>query len=836
MTYVNAQVEYVINFDNYTLGTQCLNGQDNWSTHYQTASTSQDFDVDYSCDGLLSPNESLAVYYPYGGPGVGRTATRKASGNFNFNFKDGGIIDFEFDITPAWWGVFAGVGYDADGDGNILQGMTEGDGGVYLRIAGSGNDRHPNIVLPNGQDILITNYRQENWARYKMSFDFSAYDGAGSLTVFVKDFDGTNWGEWNQLSEATELNMGMTPGSGDMRDYKVWDGIFFHCQGGTGGFDNFLVRQMPEGNMQYINMPDIPKQLTINPPYTLKATSSSGLPVSFELVSGPAELNGNVLSLTGKTGKVTIKATQAGNNTWLPAPDVIKTFEVIDHTAYPTDITIRRPYDETNVYLPELKAIVISTSLKVEHADALHFEEVTCTINGESLNLRTDYPNDPENGYYYGYWTPSTYGEHNMTISVTTTGGNVTEKSSTFNITKEYEDLDVVTFNGDLQCTPSVHSAIGNYVMPTHVGAFSKINAHYDHNCINSKCDDYDRVGGVKVRNYRGEWMELFRYTTPFGKECEDDVEVTDFTSILQGLVELELYFESWNGEGYNPTLTFNMTKGDPEYDYANVEEIWYDIYPFGDYNNQQPVPKVKYNFSDNTKAAKLKLTTTGHNWSSKANDTYNTGNAAEFYEGTHNIIINGKKTYEQHLWRTCSPNPAGCQPQNGTWYHPRSGWCPGSIALVSDYNLDITAGYADIFYELDPTYLDECHPNHPNCVDGQNGCIRCDAPDNPVLRVSGKVVSLSNTIDVLTDVLNITEKETFNVDIYPNPASSTLNFSSDYERGKLSVLIMNAQGQEVRRFTFDGRRSIDVSDLASGVYFVKILGNTMQTKKIVIR
>ena len=836
MTYVNAQVEYVINFDNYTLGTQCLNGQDNWSTHYQTASTSQDFDVDYSCDGLLSPNESLAVYYPYGGPGVGRTATRKASGNFNFNFKDGGIIDFEFDITPAWWGVFAGVGYDADGDGNILQGMTEGDGGVYLRIAGSGNDRHPNIVLPNGQDILITNYRQENWARYKMSFDFSAYDGAGSLTVFVKDFDGTNWGEWNQLSEATELNMGMTPGSGDMRDYKVWDGIFFHCQGGTGGFDNFLVRQMPEGNMQYINMPDIPKQLTINPPYTLKATSSSGLPVSFELVSGPAELNGNVLSLTGKTGKVTIKATQAGNNTWLPAPDVIKTFEVIDHTAYPTDITIRRPYDETNVYLPELKAIVISTSLKVEHADALHFEEVTCTINGESLNLRTDYPNDPENGYYYGYWTPSTYGEHNMTISVTTTGGNVTEKSSTFNITKEYEDLDVVTFNGDLQCTPSVHSAIGNYVMPTHVGAFSKINAHYDHNCINSKCDDYDRVGGVKVRNYRGEWMELFRYTTPFGKECEDDVEVTDFTSILQGLVELELYFESWNGEGYNPTLTFNMTKGDPEYDYANVEEIWYDIYPFGDYNNQQPVPKVKYNFSDNTKAAKLKLTTTGHNWSSKANDTYNTGNAAEFYEGTHNIIINGKKTYEQHLWRTCSPNPAGCQPQNGTWYHPRSGWCPGSIALVSDYNLDITAGYADIFYELDPTYLDECHPNHPNCVDGQNGCIRCDAPDNPVLRVSGKVVSLSNTIDVLTDVLNITEKETFNVDIFTNPASSTLNFSSDYERGKLSVLIMNAQGQEVRRFTFDGSRSIDVSDLASGVYFVKILGNTMQTKKIVIR
>ena len=103
-------------------------------------------------------------------------------------------------------------------------------------------------------------------------------------------------------------------------------------------------------------------------------------------------------------------------------------------------------------------------------------------------------------------------------------------------------------------------------------------------------------------------------------------------------------------------------------------------------------------------------------------------------------------------------------------------------------------------------------------------------------LRVSGKVVSLSNNVEVLTEVPAIVEKETFNVDIFPNPAKSTLNFSSDYEYGKLSVLIVNAQGQEVRRFTFDGSRSIDVSDLSSGVYFVKILGNTMQTKKIVIR
>jgi hypothetical protein len=87
-----------------------------------------------------------------------------------------------------------------------------------------------------------------------------------------------------------------------------------------------------------------------------------------------------------------------------------------------------------------------------------------------------------------------------------------------------------------------------------------------------------------------------------------------------------------------------------------------------------------------------------------------------------------------------------------------------------------------------------------------------------------------------LTEVPTIVEKDSYNVNIFPNPAKSTLNFSSDYENGKLSVLIINVQGQEVRRFTFAGSRSIDVSDLSSGVYFVKILGNTMQTQKVVIK
>jgi hypothetical protein len=75
------------------------------------------------------------------------------------------------------------------------------------------------------------------------------------------------------------------------------------------------------------------------------------------------------------------------------------------------------------------------------------------------------------------------------------------------------------------------------------VGTVNKIMAHFDYFCVDGNCDTYDRVGGVRVRNYRGEWIELFRYITPFGVECEDDVDVSDlpaglyFVNIVGGKV-----------------------------------------------------------------------------------------------------------------------------------------------------------------------------------------------------------------------------------------------------------------------------------------------------------
>ncbi|WP_207494035.1 PA14 domain-containing protein [Aridibaculum aurantiacum] len=62
-------------------------------------------------------------------------------------------------------------------------------------------------------------------------------------------------------------------------------------------------------------------------PFQLTATSTSGLPVSFKVISGPATITGNTLTVIG-AGTVVIEATQAGNSDFLPAPAVSRNLVV----------------------------------------------------------------------------------------------------------------------------------------------------------------------------------------------------------------------------------------------------------------------------------------------------------------------------------------------------------------------------------------------------------------------------------------------------------------------------------------------------------------------------
>lgn len=84
-------------------------------------------------------------------------------------------------------------------------------------------------------------------------------------------------------------------------------------------------------------------------PFSLSATASSGLAVSFSVVSGPAVLSGSSLSITG-AGTVTIRASQAGNTDYAAASAVDRAF----------DVAVPSPRAVSNQSMPAGSAVSLS--------------------------------------------------------------------------------------------------------------------------------------------------------------------------------------------------------------------------------------------------------------------------------------------------------------------------------------------------------------------------------------------------------------------------------------------------------------------------------------------
>ncbi len=107
---------------------------------------------------------------------------------------------------------------------------------------------------------------------------------------------------------------------------------------------------------QAITFNAIENQFLESGAFALSATASSGLPVAFEILDGPASIAGNTLTMTA-TGQVTVKATQPGDATYAAAPPVEQSFEIILITGVPEQRGPQfkfypNPVDRTLVVVP----------------------------------------------------------------------------------------------------------------------------------------------------------------------------------------------------------------------------------------------------------------------------------------------------------------------------------------------------------------------------------------------------------------------------------------------------------------------------------------------------
>lgn len=91
----------------------------------------------------------------------------------------------------------------------------------------------------------------------------------------------------------------------------------------AGWIDSILARRP-----QSIDFPPLGERAITDSPFEVRVSASSGLPVEIAVVAGPASVAGSTVTLTG-LGSVTLRATQAGDGSYLPATPVERGFNVV---------------------------------------------------------------------------------------------------------------------------------------------------------------------------------------------------------------------------------------------------------------------------------------------------------------------------------------------------------------------------------------------------------------------------------------------------------------------------------------------------------------------------
>ena len=98
---------------------------------------------------------------------------------------------------------------------------------------------------------------------------------------------------------------------------------------------------------------------------------------------------------------------------------------------------------------------------------------------------------------------------------------------------------------------------------------------------------------------------------------------------------------------------------------------------------------------------------------------------------------------------------------------------------------------------------------------------------------VEGNVVSF-NTLSGIKDIV----KDSINVKVYPNPASSKTNICVNGLDNKATITVSDMQGNiilsnQINNETYE----LNVENYASGVYFIKITSkNIVKTQKLIVK
>ena len=243
------------------------------------------------------------------------------SSGWSYLWNSGGAIGNSANYSAMAWN---GVYYDSDGvdnglpdAGNLAWGNLTATGGHTGPSSGQGQAHNRYVIAAYTVSVA------GDYAIVNSDFtDSNSGCGDGAeLKVYLNntlmvDTSFPNGGSTTFNVSLGSLSAGdviyVAAGPGDSHDF---------CDGFSWDFD---IQRSLSTTFQRIDFPQPANKHSNDPPFTINASASSGLPVNLSVVSGPASLSGNTLTLTG-SGFVTIRATQAGNATYAAAPFIERT-------------------------------------------------------------------------------------------------------------------------------------------------------------------------------------------------------------------------------------------------------------------------------------------------------------------------------------------------------------------------------------------------------------------------------------------------------------------------------------------------------------------------------
>gem|GEM_PF-843058 len=159
----------------------------------------------------------------------------------------------------------------------------------------------------------------------------------GAHTLFVKA-DGSLWAMGSNAYG--QLGDGST--SSHSTPVQITTGVLTV----DAGSKHTLFLSLPAKAEQVISFSNLDSKTCADPAFSLNATASSGLAPTYSIVSGPATINGNTVTLTG-AGTVVVRASQAGDSNYTAATDVDQSFTVAKAAATVVLDNLSATYDGT---------------------------------------------------------------------------------------------------------------------------------------------------------------------------------------------------------------------------------------------------------------------------------------------------------------------------------------------------------------------------------------------------------------------------------------------------------------------------------------------------------